>query len=172
MKKTVWTAVSSTFLLAGVWFGATLVRPQVSKAITAVEMPAFVFPLVSLQGSQTPMLCMNNMGDGSVRTLIGLLEVADSGRAVSPLLPVTLAAHQGTCVNLATGRGPTSAGSTVTLLPAVFVAAGNDNAAGGGGGTGKGLVSSLQGRDDAGTRFVVTPTLMNQVTVPTASLVP
>jgi hypothetical protein len=50
------------------------------------------------------------------------------------------------------------------------VSAGDANAsATGGGGAGKGLVSSLQVRDEGGTRFVVTPIFMTGVTVPAAS---
>jgi hypothetical protein len=170
MKKTIWATVCSTAFLAG--FTTVMVRPPVSKAFTLVEMPAFVFPEVTVQGSQVPMLCMNNMGDGSVRTLIGLLDVADSSKAMSPLIPITLGAHQGTCALLPAVRpGPTTgAPGPASAIAAIFVSAGDANAsATGGGGAGKGLVSSLQVRDEGGTRFVVTPIFMTGVTVPAAS---
>ncbi len=171
MKRTIFAVGSSAALLAGAWFAGAMLHPSVGKAITAVEMPAFVFPEVTVQGSQVPMLCASHMADGSVRTLIGLLDVADNSRSMGPLMPFTFGPHQGACVNLPVARPVTAVGAAMaTAIPVIVILGSNES--GGGGGAGKTFVASVQVRDEGGTRFVVTPSFMNAVSVPTTSPLP
>jgi hypothetical protein len=158
---------------AGLWIGAALVRPSVSKAITAVEMPAYVFPEVTFTSGQKLMVCTNNLlGDGSVRALIGLLDVADSSRLVpgTTTTSVALDAHRGGCALLLPAVRPTvdalTAVPVTTGIPAVFLI-GLNSASGGGGGAGRGLISSAQVVEaDGSVRLLITPTLMERVGLP------
>jgi len=72
------------------------------------------------------MLCLNNMADGPVGALIGLLDVADSTRARSPLTPISLAAHQGACLNLPITTTTADANSNAhSAIAAVWVSNGS-----------------------------------------------
>ena len=138
-------------------------------------MPAFVFPAITAQSNENMMLCTNNLaGDGSVRVLIGLLDVADSTRFVHGTTPITASLDQqkGGCSLLLPAVHPAAAALAPaparTGIPAIFLT--GAHSAGGGGGAGKGLVSSLQlVAADGSVRFLTTPTLMDGVSLPAAN---
>lgn len=159
----------SSAALAGMWMLTAMVHPSVSKAITMVEMPALVFPAVTAQPNESLMLCTNNLfGDGSVRTLIGLLDVADSSRFVRGTtgIPGSLDLRKGGCVVLLPAVMP-EVGALApvparTGIPVIFVAGANANAPGS-----KGLVASVQlVTADGSVRHVTTPTMVDRVLLP------
>ena len=174
LRKKWFAGGCSAAALAGIWFGTAVFRPSVSKAITAVEMPAFVFPEVTAQSNENLMLCTNNLlGDGSVRVLIGLLDVADSTHFVAgtTFLNTSLDRQKGGCSLLLPAVHPT-AGTLAppparTGIPVIFVVGPGVSAAGGGGGAGRGLLSSVQLVEaDGSVRLVMSPTLMDRVGLP------
>jgi hypothetical protein len=167
----------SVAVLATLWIAASLIRPPASKAITGVEMPAWVFPPIAAAAGQNFMVCANNLtGDGSVRVLIGLLDVADSSRFLPGTTPMsmTLDANKGSCSLLLPAVQVTTGALVPAVrsgIPAVFYqTGGSTNAAGGGGGAGRGLLASVQLVGPNGTVTMVTPTLMPNLLLPAVSL--
>ena len=183
IKKTVckkWFAVAaSAAAVAGLWFGAAIFHPSVSKAFTLIERTGFIFPEITAQSSERLMLCTNNLtGDGSVNVMIGLLDVADSTHFLAGTSPVSasLDPQRGGCsLLLPAVNQPAATALTAparTGIPVIFIMGPGANAnAGGGGGAGKGLVSSLQLVEaDGSVRVLTTPVLMDTVGLPAVQL--
>jgi hypothetical protein len=181
MERTIvrskWFATaSSAVAMAGLWFGVAIFRPSTGKAFTLIERSGFIFPEVTVQGSDKLMLCTNNLtGNGNTQVLIGLLDVADSTRFLAGTSPVSasLNAQQGGC-SLLLPAVQTTAGILApvrTGIPVVFIMGGGSNQSGGGGGAGKGLLSSLQLLSgDGSVRLITTPTLMDGLLLPAVQL--
>src|SRR5437588_7410344 len=140
-KRLAW--VGLMVLLAGICWIVAMVRPSASKAAsTLVEMPAFVFPPVTLSGGQTVEVCGTNMGEGAVRGLIGLVDAADSSKALAEI-PFTFDAHKGTCVNLpGVQHGQGNSGDPVNVIALVAFQNSTQWSA-----SGKSFNASLQIRD-------------------------
>src|SRR5690349_8834742 len=103
ISRKYFAGAGSVALLAAAWIGASLVRPTPSNAFTLIEMPAWVFPEVTANADQNFQVCANNMaGDGSVRMIIGVLDIADSTRFLPGTTPMTvdLNPSRGSCVAL------------------------------------------------------------------------
>jgi hypothetical protein len=162
--RTKWRLAAGSVAAVALCLIGSIAVPRAVKAFTLIEMPAWVFPEITVEPSQVPMLCANNMGDGSVRGLIGLLNVADATASVTPLQAVAFGPHQGTCMLLpavqTTANGVPAA---ATIIPLIAIQ--------GAPGQAQNVVASIQLRDAAGTHFVTSPTFMNSIPTPGA-LVP
>ena len=165
----------SVAVLAAAWIGATMLRPPVSKAFTLIEMPATVFPEVSAAAGQNIMVCANNMaGDGSVRALIGLLDVADSTRFVPGTTPtaVSLDVNKGSCALLLPAVQTTVNADIIAIrtgIPAIFFQTGTQ-AHGGGGGAGKTFNASVQLVGPNGAITVLPPAFSANLLLPAVQL--
>ena len=169
-----WLGVGfSTAALAGVCLVTAMVHPQAARAITMVEMPALVFPEITAQANENIMLCVNNLtGDGSVRALIGLLDVADSSRFVrgTTSVPGSFDARKGACVLLLPAVRPTTdvlaPPAARTGIPVIYLT-GAPSPNGAASVAGRGLLASVQlVAADGSVRLVVTPTLANGLLLP------
>jgi len=154
--------VAGSAVALGAILAVSLCWPRAGKAFTLIEMPAWVFPEITVQANQNTVLCANNMADGSVRAIIGVLNVADATTSVAPLQTVTFGARQGTCMLLPAVQR-TANGAPATIIPIIAVASAPGQA--------QNLNASIQLMDASGTHVVTTPTFMNSISTPGA-LVP
>ena len=158
--------------VAGLCLGISMMRPTVSRAFTLIERTAFVFPEITAQANENVMVCTNNLtGDGSVRAIIGVLDVADSTRflpGTSPLV-TSLDPRKGGCVLLLPAvhtAGTLTPPPARTGIPVIFLA-GPETSNGGGAAMGKGLVSSAQLVEaDGSVRVATAPTMVENVALP------
>jgi hypothetical protein len=109
-------------LLAICWIAAVMIKPPQAQAFTLIELSAFVFNPVEITGNQVGEVCAVNWGDGSISALVGLLEVADTTKAASPIQSVELKAHTSSCFALPAVQSTAAAGATISwILPFVAV---------------------------------------------------
>lgn len=164
MRNPRWLAVAGMVLLLALgWIGIAMVRPPASQAVTMMEMPAFTFNPVEISSTQTGELCTVNWGDGSINALIGLLDVADTTKAISPVQSVELKSHTSTCVALPAVQRPptTAAGMIAWTMPFLAVQrSSNWNA------RQRDLTVSLQVLEGGSSKFAVPGTFQPAVQVP------
>jgi hypothetical protein len=147
-----------TVLAAALAFLAVPVAlsPRESEAFTMIERSAWVLgPGLLSSAGQTAHLCVANMGDGSVRVLMGFLNVLGT-RTVLSSMHVTLAAGGGACHDFTNVSVTAPTGDPTAVELVGFVAE-----MGSGGGTGKAiqsLASSLEimnNSDSLGRVFLI-----------------
>jgi hypothetical protein len=178
ISRKYFAGAGSLAVLAAAWFGATLLRPQVSKAFTLIEMPAWVFPEITANPGQNIMACANNLGgDGSVDMIIAVLDVADSSKFLAGTTPTRVALNpsKGSCALLLPAVQTTANGDLLpavrTGIPVIFL--GNQagtHSSGGGGGAGKGILASIQLVGPNGAVTATTPTFNPNLLLPAVNL--
>jgi hypothetical protein len=90
--------------------------PRQSDAITAVETPAWIFgPGLLSTAGQNANLCVANMGDGSVRVLMGFLNASNTNIVLSAV-PVTLGRGAGDCHSFTNASRVTTVASDPTAV--------------------------------------------------------
>src|SRR5579864_806862 len=91
----------SAVLLSGLLASIALVTPTSSKAAAATsDMPALMFPPISVNSAQHLLLCGSDMGEVPVSGVIGLLDVTDTTKSIVAV-PFNLKPNTGTCTRLA-----------------------------------------------------------------------
>ena len=151
--------------------GRTGARPQTVETYAAL-LNAGITPVVHEYGSLgcsgdlAPLssIALALMGEGSVRGLIGLVDAADSSKALAEI-PFTFDAHKGTCVNLpGVQHGQGNSGDQVNVIALVAFQNSTQWSA-----SGKSFNASLQIRDGNVTKFALTPSFFPLIQVPTAT---
>jgi hypothetical protein len=163
MKRHKWfLGAGVVALLAGLLVAIAMFKPSATKAATA-DMPAFVYPPVTVHPGQHLVVCGSDMGEITISGVIGLLDVTDTSTTLAKI-PFTLKPNTGSCTTLpAVQRGEGARGGERPSVIA-FVAFPPDtqwNST-----SGKAYVGSLQVTEGTVTKFALAPMFLPAVPIP------
>jgi hypothetical protein len=164
MKDHKWFLGACTVvLLAGLMVAIAIIKPSAAKAaVVTADMPAFVYPPVTVQAGQSLVVCGSDMGEITITGVIGLLDVTDTTKTLAKI-PFTLKPNTGSCITLPPVQSgeafETQRSSVIAFVAFPPSTVWNST-------SGKAYVGSLQVMDDERTRFVLTPMFLPAVPIP------
>jgi len=93
-----WYGVTVTIVALGLaCLVVSLLRPQPTKALTTVDVPAFIFAPVTVSNLHTARLCINHiLGEGPVTTTLEFRDAADVNRLLATTT-VDVDSQKGAC---------------------------------------------------------------------------
>ena len=162
MKRHNWClGACAVVLLAGLMVAIAMVKssPTKAAAVTA-DMPAFVYPPVTVKAGQSLVVCGSDMGEITISGLIGLLDVTDTTKTLVKV-PFTLKPNTGSCTTLPAVQPGSEAERSSVIAFVAFPPSTQWNST-----SGKAYVGSLQVTEREGTRFVLAPMFLPAVPIP------
>ena len=93
-----WYGITMTIVALGLaCLVVSLLRPLPAKALTTVDVPAFIFAPVTVSNNHTARLCINHiLGEGSVTTTLEFRDAADVNRLLATTT-VEVDSQKGAC---------------------------------------------------------------------------